>query len=77
MGNITVTIPDASLQRIINGFTGMFNYAENGGGLNEAQFTKKQVILYIKHIVKTYEAGQASKTSEATIGSEIDGINIT
>ena len=81
MANITVTIPDASLTRVINGICNTFDYIRSIEGVEnpptKAQFAKSVIIEFIKKTVKNAEINTQTKTTENTVNSEIEGISIT
>lgn len=76
MANITVTIPDDKIQRIIDAFAAEFGWTTESG-LTKAQFTKQQVIEYIKQVTRNYEANLAASTARNTVNTDVNSINIT
>lgn len=76
MAQITLNIPDGSASRIVDAFAAEFSY-DASSGLTKAQFTKQQVIEYLRHVTKNYEARLAANQSKTTIDSEIDNIGIS
>lgn len=81
MANITLTIPDAQLARVIDGICLYYNYAATiltvGGGSSvpnpetKAQFAKRMLIEQTKIWIATVEGSTAQKTSYDTALSQI------
>jgi hypothetical protein len=66
MATITLTIPDAQVQRVIDALATSGNYAAyvaGGGALTQAQFARQQIVLWLKTVVKDTERWQAAKTA--------------
>ena len=81
MADIIITIPNASLTRIVDGICGIHNYTQaiedNPSPPTRNQFAKTVLIDTIKHWIKTHELNEVQKTNAVTINSEIDEISIT
>lgn len=78
--NISISIPDASVSRIVDDLCGALGYAayqEGGGSMTKNQYAKQCLIDFVKNTCRSYEQRQAAATSESTINSDISGINIT
>lgn len=69
MATITITIPDAAINRVQDAFATHFRYDLNGGGLTKAQFAKAQLIAWVKRIVAGVEGGAADDTARASAQS--------
>jgi hypothetical protein len=77
MANITITIPDANLPRIIDGFAVRYDYTRNLlVGETKAQFAKRMLIAMIKQSVIDSEADAARRTASSTVTGEVEGIGI-
>lgn len=74
MAAISVTIPDALLQRVLDGFAGQYGYAAtipdpNNPSSNipnpqtKAAFTKQRVLEFIQQVVIAWEAKNAGETA--------------
>lgn len=81
MANITIQIPDASLNRVINGICDAYEYDRAIMGMpsppTKTQFAKSRIIEFIKSTVRSAEVNIATRAAESTVSSEIDGIGIT
>lgn len=81
MATISLTIPDASLTRIIDGICAVYNYNQFIEGMQspptKAQFAKAQIIAFVKATVKNSEVAAANAATELTKTGEIDAIAIT
>lgn len=84
MANITITIPDASLSRIVADIAAAYNYQATINGAPNPQtqqaFAKAQIINWIKNTCKNQELSSAMQSAQAqasTTSSQIDTINIT
>ncbi len=76
MANITITIPDDKVQLILDAFAGEFGWTSESGQ-TKAQFTKAQVIEYLKQVTRNYEANLTAGQARAQKEQEINGISIT
>lgn len=86
MANITLTIPDGVLTRVIDGFARANNYRSTVFDENhveipnpetKAQYCKRMLIAYIKASVLRAERDAAVDAVSATVSSDVDAINIT
>lgn len=73
--DITLTIPDADLQRVLDAVAGSFGYNPATDG-TKGQFTKKYVINFLKRTTKGYEANLAANSAAQTVQQQPD-IDIT
>ena len=76
MANITITTPTEYDARISDAFDAEFP-GRTEAGMTKAQWIKRQLVLYIKQVVRNHEANAASATARNTVNTEVDGINIT
>lgn len=76
MANITLTIPDDKVQRILDAFAAEFGWTTESG-VTKAQFTKAQVIEYIKQVTRNFEANVAANTARQSVNTDVNSINIT
>lgn len=65
MATISITIPDAQLQRVIDAVCGTYNYDPNSG-LTQAQFAKQQLSLWLKSTVRNWESNAAINNFKTT-----------
>lgn len=81
MANITITIPDASITRIVNAHAEVYNYDEAIVGVEnpptKAEFTRQQIIKHVKYVVKVHEGDEAARLARESAHTQIDAINIT
>ncbi len=81
MADITITIPNAALTRVVDGICGIHNYTQATEGdptpPTKNQFAKRALIDIIKHWVRTFELQEAQKTQQTTINTEVENITIT
>ena len=77
MADITLTIPNASLTRIIDGICNAYNYDLAIEGVSnpptKGQFAKAKIIEFVKTTVKNEEISAAQQA----ITSDAEAINIT
>jgi hypothetical protein len=80
MAIISITIPDAALNRVITAICAQNNYQDIilGPAFTEipnpetkAAFAKRMIINVVKDQVKSYEVRQAGLTAAATVETEI------
>lgn len=76
MASVPLTIPDAALPRILTAFASVYGY-DPTSGQTQAQFMKAKVITHIKQVVIDYESNQSNITSQVTISSDVNNINIS
>jgi hypothetical protein len=77
MTTITITIPAAITDRVINGFAKRYNYPptlEDGTANPEtkAQFAKRKVIEFIKQAVREAEIQDATNAAATQAGTSAD-----
>lgn len=77
MAQITINIPDAIQERVLNGFAKHYNYSptlENGDPNPEtkAQFAKRKLIEFIKLAVKDAEVQDARNTAATTASQSVE-----
>jgi len=76
VAEITLTIPDAIVPRILDAFDGM--YGERGT-MSKAAWAKKWVRNYIREVVRHYEAQEASvgvaEAAETAADEATEGIS--
>lgn len=80
MANLSFTVPDAALPRLVDAFCGTFGYKEvlvNGQAnpLSRQQFTRDQVRVFMQRIVIEWETKEAAalavETASAKATSEV------
>lgn len=78
MAQITFTIPDTFIPRIVDAFCLEFGYdPEAIPPVTKAAFTKGKIRDYIKEITIRNERRLAHQLATESIQDEIDGIDIT
>lgn len=79
--DITITIPDEVMQRVLDAFAGSYGYQatiDDGQGnqipnpQSEAAFSKAQIRAYIKDVVRGYEARDAAETARVAAIAAVD-----
>lgn len=70
MANLTITIPDAVLPRVLDAIASSRGYNPATDG-TKAQFAKAQIIGLLKDIVSSAEAAAAEKSARATANNDI------
>lgn len=60
MADLTVTIPDPIVPRLLDAIAAKNGY-QAGSGQTKAQFAQKQVKLWLRDQLETYEAGLAQE----------------
>lgn len=70
MATITVTIPDAQINRVRNAFATAYGWSGilpdgTPNPENKTQFTQRKVREYVKEVVKGVEATAAAETARA------------
>lgn len=65
MAQVTFNIPDDQAARVGNAVAGTYGWTgtHNGAAETKAQFLKRQLVLFLKNVVKAYEAQAASETA--------------
>ena len=83
---ITIDIPDAKVGRVRDAFCSEFSYldmVDDGEGnqipnpQTKNQFTKQQIIKYIKQVTANYEANLAAGVARNTATADVGSISIT
>lgn len=59
MASITISVPDAQVQRVLDAFCATFGYNPATDG-TKAAFTKKQMAQYAKEVTLAYEVNLAA-----------------
>jgi hypothetical protein len=69
MASITITIPDAQVQRVLDAFSHRYGYQDQIDGApnpqTKVQFAKQQVALWIKRETEDYERAIRIAAAEA------------
>lgn len=71
MADITVTIPDPQVQRVIDALCGFGGWTAETG-LTKAQFAKAQVAEHLKRTVKNWEEQEAQRTAVLAVETPPD-----
>lgn len=86
MANIALTIPDASLTRVVNGICAYHGYTDliedvDGSMIpnpeTKSQFAKRMLVTSVKNWLKNIEGEQAAAIARASAVSGVDPIDIT
>lgn len=82
MAQITITVPDAALPRVLAAFATAYGYQATlpDGTANpqtQAQFAKQKLADHVKAVVTTHEANKAAEDARtaAVAGADQIGIN--
>lgn len=70
MAQITITIPDAVVERVLDAFAVTYGYEDNGE--TRAQFAKRQVQEFIRRTVRDREAAIASHEAHLAAVADVD-----
>lgn len=68
MANILINIPDEILPRVVDAVATTYGW----GSGSKLQFTKQQIAVWLKEIVKAHEANQAGETARKTAAQNVD-----
>jgi hypothetical protein len=81
MAQISITIPDNQIQRIIDAVSAYYLYQATIGGVSnpetKAQFTKRMVVEYLKGIVLASEGQVAADAAKANAAASVEQISIS
>jgi hypothetical protein len=81
MASIIITIPDAILPRVLDGFAlanGYVEILEDGSSETKAQFARRKIIEFVKSSVRKAEVQQAYDSAVATAAQNAESqITIT
>lgn len=76
MAQITIDIPTAAVNRVQDAFASEYGWTSELG-VTKAQFTKQQIIRFIKQTVKNNEGNTQAGNARQVVEGEIEAINIT
>lgn len=65
MADITITIPDDKVPRVLNAFAGTFEWTDVATSGTKAAFAKQKLIEYIRDVTIGYEQAQQEATVRA------------
>jgi len=71
MANITITIPDSVVTRVLDAVAVRYEWAPESG-LTKAQFAKSVIVKWLKETVKMHEGNLASNAAQATSNQQVD-----
>ncbi len=86
MATISITIPNASLTRVVDGVCGFFNYQAFIQPLigppepnpeTKNQFAQRMLVVAVKSWIKTFESQQAADAARLAANASADLIDIT
>lgn len=69
MADLTISIPDAQVQRVADAFGATYGRDPAYAGLTGAALVKAVLLQTIKRVTQGYEAQQAAATAVATVTS--------
>lgn len=64
MAQLTITIPDAQLTRVLDAFAAVYGY-DPASGQTPAEFARARVRWFMREVVKTHEATLAAPAIDA------------
>lgn len=76
MAQITLTIPDEHIQRILDAFAAVHGYDPVNNG-TKAQFARAKLRDFVKEIVVRHELSERQRQAVDKLQSEVDGMGIT
>lgn len=76
MAQITLTIPDEHIQRILDAFADRYVY-DPESGLTKAQFARRKLRDYVKEVLIAVEGARVRQQGIDALQAEVDGIDIT
>lgn len=71
MAQITVTIPDAVLPRVLDAFAVRYGW-NAAGGQTKAQFAKAKLIDFTRDVVRLHETATAAETARSAASAGVD-----
>jgi len=71
MASMTITIPDGTLSRVLDGMANQFHYDALADG-TKAAFAKQQVITFIINTVRNAEVQSAASVAGATAANNVN-----
>lgn len=80
MADVTITIPDAEVTRVLTAFGNQLGYTgtnPQGQAETRAQFARRKLREYIVTIVKQHEGSVAERAARTTSDTSVDSIGIT
>ncbi len=86
MAQISITIPNGSVARVVNGVCGFFNYQailidplgeQTPNPETKNQFAQRMVVVNVKSWVKSFESQQAAEAARADANADAELIDIT
>ncbi len=80
MATVSVTIPDAAIDRVLDAFDGSYNGRLDDEGIElftKAQWAKRWAARYVKDILVGYEVKVAAAAARETAKTEAELVDIT
>jgi hypothetical protein len=71
MADLTITVPNAAVPRILAAFVARYGYNPAVDG-TQTQFTIKQIKLFVRGEVFNHEALQAAQTTNAALKTNLE-----
>lgn len=71
MAQVSITIPDAVLSRVLDAIATAYSYNSATDG-TKAQFARRQLALWVMNTVRSVEANLAAETSRQTALTRAD-----
>lgn len=75
MATITITIPDAAMDRVLEGFA--LAYGHPGGSETKADFARRMLVRVVKDAARAYEVQEAVKGRVDAANSKVDSMGVT
>ena len=77
MAEITLNIPDAFLQRVIDALCDQYHYDQNANeDETRPQFAKRAMALHLKTALFNYESRLAVEAAQQAVNDELEDIDI-
>lgn len=83
MAQLTITVPDAQLQRVLDAFKAQYSYQATVPGPTPedppvpnpetvAQFVRRRLRVYVMDVVRAHESLKAAETARAAAANAVD-----
>ncbi len=76
MASITVTVPTAAVQRVLDAVCATYGYSADSG-LTQTQFAQQHLVSHVKEILRNYESRNAGDAAKAAAAATADQVQIT
>lgn len=79
MAQLTITVPDAQIQRLLTAFKGAYGYEDFLPGATPipnpetpVQFTRRMIRVYMMDVLRAFEATQAAEAARLAAAAAVD-----